>query len=35
LLAARELVQLLGLTQGLVDPVQRADDGLELGALAA
>jgi len=27
-------VQLLGFTQRLVDSIERADDGLELGALA-
>jgi hypothetical protein len=35
LLLARELVQLAGLVQGLRNAVQRGDDGLELGALAA
>jgi len=35
LLFTRELVQLAGLVEGLGDPVQRRDDSLELGALAA
>ena len=35
LLLARELVQLAGFVERLLDAVQRRDDGLELGALAA
>jgi hypothetical protein len=35
LFLARELVKLAGFVEGLVDAVQRRDDGLELGALAA
>ncbi len=34
-LFARELVELGGLVERLLDAAQRADDGLELGALAA
>jgi hypothetical protein len=32
---ARELVQLAGFVERLLDAVQRSDDGFELGALAA
>jgi hypothetical protein len=32
---ARELVELAGLVERALDAVQRRDDGLELGALAA
>jgi hypothetical protein len=35
LLLARELVQLAGLAESLVDAREVADDGLELGALAS
>ena len=35
LLFARELVELAGFVERLLDAVQRRDDGLELGALAA
>jgi len=35
LLLARELIQLASLVERLLDAVQRRDDSLELGALAA
>ena len=35
LFLARELVELAGFVERLLDAVQRRDDGLELGALAA
>jgi hypothetical protein len=35
LLRGRELVELTGLVERLLDAIQRGDDGLELGALAS
>jgi hypothetical protein len=35
LFLARELVELVGLIERLLDAIQRGDDGLELGSLAA
>jgi hypothetical protein len=35
LFLAREIVKLAGFVEGLIDAVQRRDDGFELGALAA
>jgi hypothetical protein len=35
LLRGRELVELTGLVERLLDAIQRRDDGLELGALAS